>query len=98
MDNISSVFKDLGHAVLLFGLGVLLALGRLLQQDQKPAWNIILGRSIVTGVLSLAAGSALAVIPNLPILALLGIASVLSSLGTGALERLLLAIFGGKKP
>lgn len=97
MDNVSSAFKDLGHALLLFGLGILLALGRLLQQDQLPAWNIIIGRSIVTGVLSLAAGSALAVIPNLSLLALLGIASVLSSMGTGALERLLLAIFRGKQ-
>jgi len=97
MDHISATLKELGHALLLFGLGVLLALGRLLQQDQRPEWNVILGRAIVTGVLSLAAGSALAIIPNLSILALLGIASVLASLGTGALERVLLVIFRGRQ-
>lgn len=71
-------------------LGVMVSLGRDLQKAQPDPARVIVGRAVTTGGLSLAAGSLLAIVPDLPFLALLGLAAGLASLGAGFLERALL--------
>lgn len=71
-------------------LGVVVSLGRDLQQAEPDPMRIIVGRAITTAALSLAAGTLLAIIPEMPFLGLLGLAAGLASLGSAFLERALL--------
>lgn len=72
-------------------LGVMVSLSKDLQQARPDTSRIVVGRAISTGALALASGSILAFVPDLPFLALLGLAAGLASLGTGFIERALLA-------
>lgn len=69
--------------------GALIGLGRLLVSGEKLTLRLILGRSIVSGGLAVAAGAVLTVIPNIPVLALCGLAAACAVLGEQFLERLL---------
>lgn len=76
------------QAALLIVLGSVVSVGRDMQARYPEPIRIVIGRAISTGILALGAGSALAIIPGLPLLALLGIAATLASLGAGFLERI----------
>lgn len=82
----------------LFGLvlvGAAIGIGKLLASDEKLTVRIVLGRSIVSAGLALAAAGVLAWVPGLSITAQMGIAAGLSSLGTSTIEGLL-KIYVGK--
>lgn len=73
----------------LVAIGLALAIGKLLVSKEPVTWRIVVGRSIIGCGLTLAAGAALAVVPGLSTMGLLGIGSGLGILGTGALEKVL---------
>lgn len=68
--------------------GLLIGFGKLLSSNEKLTTRIVLGRAITSSGLSLGAGIALLKIPDMPIIALIGISALVSSLGTSVLEKL----------
>lgn len=74
-------------AVAVF-IGIAIGLGQLLASQEKLTPRIIWGRALSTGGISMASGVALVWIPDMPLLAQLGLAAALASLGTSGLERL----------
>ena len=71
----------------LVGLGLLIALGKLLASDEKLTWRLIVGRSMLGSATSMIAGVALVQIPDIPLVALLGIGSALGMLGAQVIEK-----------
>lgn len=74
---------------LLVVTGIILSFGQMLLSKEELTVRIAIGRAIVSGGLGAAAGAFLALFPELPQTALVGIACVLVSLGTSSLERIL---------
>ena len=70
-------------------IGVLTAIGQLLQSATPITWKLALGRCITTGGMAVVAGAALAIFPDLPLIAQLGIAAALASLGSSGIEVVL---------
>lgn len=90
------------HALLLALVGLLLGIGQMLKSKERLTWRIILGRCLTTAGLGMAAGSVLLVFPGVPLVAQIGVAAALASLGTSALERLIqkalgVSVAGGKQ-
>jgi membrane protein implicated in regulation of membrane protease activity len=76
-------------------LGSLVGLGQLLLTKDVLTPRIIAGRAICSGALGMAAAALISIMPTLSFAAQLGLAAVLASLGTSALERILQRITGG---
>lgn len=86
-----------GKIIALTGfVGALLGVGQMLASGEKVTWRVAVGRAIVSGGLGLAACAALMVFDQLPLPALVGLASILASLGTSAVERVLVTVMGRK--
>lgn len=77
------------QALVFTGIGVAIAAGQILQSKDPITWRVALGRCITTGGIALVAGSALALFPELPFIAMCGIAAMLASLGNSGLEMFL---------
>lgn len=73
----------------LTGVGVAVGVAKMLVSDEKLTPRIILGRAILSGATGLAAAAVVVFIPGISFVAQVGIACILSSLGTSALEALL---------
>ena len=69
-------------------VGAAIAIGQLFVGGEKITVRLFAGRVIVGAALSMAAGSALAVVPDLPQAALVGIGSALGISGQSFLEML----------
>ncbi|MHC0508796.1 phage holin family protein [Achromobacter aegrifaciens] len=76
-------------------LGVVIAIGKLLVSNEKFSWHLAIGRAIVSAGLSVAAGSILAFIPGVSMLAVIGLACASAVLGEQFLERLIQAKASG---
>lgn len=89
-DKVASHFTEwwqtVAQAAVFTGVGVLIALGQILQTQDPITLRVALGRCITTGGIALVAGSALALFPELPFIAQVGIAAMLASLGNSGLE------------
>ena len=91
-----AAFGDELHMAFLFAaVGILIGIGHLLASKEVLTPRIIVGRAISTGGLALGAGAALAWMPELPVVAQVGIAAALASLGTSGLERMFQRMLGG---
>lgn len=88
-------FSHAEAAASMVGVGLMIGLGQLLASEEELTARIIFGRAISSAGLSLAAGAALLQIPDMPLLALLGLSALLASLGTSFLERFTNKYFGG---
>lgn len=73
-------------AVVLAAIGAMVGLGKLLQSGEHLTVRLIVGRMITNSVLSLVAFSVLVWIPDVSLIALVGISAGLGSLGEGVLE------------
>ncbi|WP_336819386.1 holin [Cedecea sp. MMO-103] len=67
-------------------MGALIALGKMLNSDEPITARLVVGRVIVGSALSLLAGVALYVVPDIHPLALAGIGSGLGILGLNGVE------------
>ena len=83
------------RAVTLGGVGAAIGLGQELLSPVRNPIRQIIGRAICTGGLSMAAGAIVIIIPSVPFYAQIGLAAVLGSLGTAALERMFSRFIGG---
>ncbi|MDT3708182.1 MAG: hypothetical protein ROZ09_15275 [Thiobacillus sp.] len=77
------------QALAFSGIGVLIALGQILQVKEPITWRAALGRCITTGGIALVAGATLTLFPGIPFIAQIGIAAMLASLGNSGLELLI---------
>lgn len=73
----------------LAGIGLFVGIGRILLEEDKLNWKLVVGRCIASVAIGLSAGFGLALIPGMSDVALYGLAAGLSSLGTSAVERFL---------
>lgn len=78
----------------LAGIGALVGLGKLLMSKEPLSFRLMLGRTLVSTGLAVAAGSVLAFIPGVSQLGLIGLAAASSVLGEQFLERLVNAKAG----
>jgi len=69
--------------------GLVIGLGQLLASEERLTTRIIVGRALSTVGLALSSGALLLWFTDVPILALIGVAAGLASLGTSFLEKLL---------
>lgn len=77
------------------GTGLLIGLGQLLASEEKLSMRIVVGRALSSTGLALASGAVLIEIPEVPLLALIGISALIASLGTSVLETFLNRVLGG---
>ena len=77
-------------------VGASIGIGQLLTSKDVITARIAIGRAIISGGLGLCAGSLLTLFKELPLPALVGVAAVVTSLGTSAIERLFQRIIDGR--
>lgn len=82
-------------ATLFAAIGFVIAIGKILNSKEEITLGLAIGRCLTTGGIAVAAGAVLALFPNLPLVAQLGMAAALASLGTSGLEALVQRLFGG---
>lgn len=68
-------------------VGVTIGMGQLMSSNERITPRLLLGRSLSTGGLAMAAGVVLVWVPDLPMVGQIGVAAGLASLGTSGLER-----------
>lgn len=83
-----NLWKSLGILALV---GVVIAIGKMLVSNERFCWRLAFGRAIVSAGLAVAAGSILAFIPGVSMLAVVGLAAASAVLGEQFLERLIQA-------
>ncbi|KUZ70658.1 hypothetical protein WI40_13815 [Burkholderia ubonensis] len=81
----SDLWKEVGG---LAAIGGVIAMGKLLVGNEPLTARIIIGRTIVGSGLSVAAGAALTLFPDLPPLAVTGLGACFGILGQSYLELL----------
>ncbi len=91
--ELAKVIEAMPQAAAFVAVGVLIAIGQMLQSKDPITWRIALGRCITTSGLAVVAGAALALFPGLPFAAQLGLAAALASLGNSGLELMMQRIF-----
>ena len=74
--------------------GAVIGIGQLLSGGERLTLRLALGRAIVSGGLGMCAGASAIIFPELSFPATVGMAAVLSSLGTSAIERLFQRVVG----
>ncbi|MCW5141052.1 phage holin family protein [Burkholderia cenocepacia] len=79
------LWKEVGG---LAAIGGVIAFGKLMAEPERPKLRIVIGRTIVGSGLSVAAGAALTLFPDLPPLAVTGIGACFGILGQQYLELL----------
>lgn len=93
MDTTSNSYSTLAIAA---GVGFILALGRVLAADEHVSAKKALGRAIISSVLAMAGFAILTFIPALGLEGKVGVAALMSSLGTTGAEMLFRRIVGAK--
>ncbi|WP_185754461.1 hypothetical protein [Luteibacter sp. 9135] len=65
-----------------------MGIGKLLASTEKITARVVMARAIISGALGLCAAAAYLMFPSISTNATIGVACVLSSLGSSAVERL----------
>ena len=79
--------EQLASSLLFSVVGITIGLGQMLSSNERITTRLLLGRSLSTGGLAMAAGIVLVWVPELPMVGQIGVAAGLASLGTSGLER-----------
>ena len=87
--ELARILDAMPQALAFILIGVLTAIGQILQSTTPITWRSAVGRCITTGGIAIVAGAALAIFPDLPLIAQLGIAAALASLGSSGIEVVL---------
>lgn len=84
------------HMALLAALGAAVGVGKLLNTAEQINWRSAFGRAVVTGALSTSATLLLIWIPEAPMSVVFGCGAALASLGTSAIENVVVSYLGKK--
>lgn len=79
----------------LAAMGAFIGIGQLLASKEQLTPRIIFGRAMSSAGLGAASAAVLVWFPDLPLVAQLGIAASIASLGTSFLEKAVQKYFGG---
>lgn len=88
-EKFTSWWGQLSDALLFAVIGIAISLGQS-YRDRERETSVIIGRSVSNGGLAMAAGIVLIWWPEIPLLAQIGVAAMLGSLGTAVIEKLAL--------
>ena len=77
-------------------IGLIIGLGQILASEDKLTVRLVVGRAVTSAGLGASAAAFLALIPELPLPALCGIAAAIASLGTSAIEKIIQRALGVK--
>lgn len=86
--------KDTSLLVTLGTAGVIIGFAQLLSAGDKITMRLLLARAILSGALGVAAAAASLVFPTMSFAATVGLACVMSSLGTSAIEKMFQRVIG----
>lgn len=89
---INHMSQPIGFAL----LGIVLAIGQHLKNQEPWIWSVVIGRAICTGGVAMSAGAVLVWVPDLPLWGQIGVAAALASIGTAGLERLIIRVLQGR--
>ena len=95
-EKVIGYLEQIGNALLFSLVGISIGLGQLLASGEALTARIIIGRSLSTGGIAMAAGAVLVWVPDVPMLGQIGVAAALASLGTSGLERLFQRLIAGR--
>ena len=95
-NRIIGFVEQIATSMLFAVVGVTIGVGQLLVGDEVLTWRIIIGRSLSTGGIAMAAGTVLVWVPDLPLIGQIGIAAALASLGTSGLEKVFQRMLAGR--
>lgn len=95
-DKVLSLIDQMANALMFAVVGITIGVGQLLASAEVLNWRIIIGRSLSTGGIAMAAGAVLVWVPDLPLLGQIGVAAGLASLGTSGLERMFQRVTQGR--
>ena len=95
-EKVIGYLEQIGNALLFSLVGISIGLGQLLASGEVLTARIIIGRSLSTGGIAMAAGAVLVWVPDVPMLGQIGVAAALASLGTSGLERLFQRLIAGR--
>ena len=82
------MYEDLKLLAALLTAGVAVGIAKMLVSEEPIKIRQAVGRAILSGALGLAAGAIVIVVPGITLVAQVGLACAVSSLGTSALEKL----------
>lgn len=92
MEKLTELIRHMQHQFaesFIFSIvGITIGVGQLLSSNEKITLRLLLGRSLSTGGLAMAAGVVLVWSPDLSLVGQIGVAAGLASLGTSGLERI----------
>mgnify|MGYP003456786278 CR=1 FL=1 len=80
---------------LLFVIGMIIAIGKVLASDEKTSMKVIVGKAILNGCTSLMAGMLLLTLTSASPLVIVGFGAFLGTLGTEASIAWIKSKFGG---
>lgn len=89
IETVAEWRETIFQALVFVMVGVLIAIGQIMQAAEPITWRAAIGRCITTGGIALVAGSVLTLFPSLPFISQVGIAAALASLGNSGLEMLM---------
>ena len=95
-EKVTEIVNHIAQPAAFALLGMILAIGQHLKNQEPWIWSVVIGRAICTGGVAMSAGSVLVWVPDLPIWGQIGVAAALASIGTAGLERLLIRILQGR--
>lgn len=95
-EKVLSLIDQMANALMFAIVGIAIGVGQLLASAEVLNWRIIIGRSLSTAGIAMAAGAVLVWVPDLPLLGQLGVAAGLASLGTSGLERMFQRVTQGR--
>lgn len=95
-EKVLSLIDQMANALMFAVVGITIGVGQLLASAEVLNWRIIIGRSLSTGGIAMAAGAILVWVPDLPLLGQIGVAAGLASLGTSGLERMFQRVTQGR--
>ena len=96
LQMLESIGESLLTSMLFAAVGVTIGIGKLMASGEPLSTRLVIGRALGHGGLAMAAGAVLVWIPGLSLIALLGVAAALASLGVSGLERILLRMTSGR--
>ena len=79
--------EQLASSFMFAMVGIIIGLGQLFTGNERLTLRLLLGRSLSTGGLAMAAGVILVWVPELSLSGQIGVAAMLASMGTSGLER-----------
>lgn len=96
IEAIASWPPEFVQAAVFAAIGMFIGMGQLLASQEQLTFRIVLGRSLSSGGLAMAAGLVLVWVPDLPMVGQYGVAAALASLGTSGLERVFQRVLQGR--